>query len=45
MVTYGDTKVTQNIQTDAISQSFIFDFDKNNFKLAVGVMPQDTSFV
>ena len=37
MVTYGATKVTQNVLNDAVSHDFSFDFDENNFKIAVGV--------
>ena len=37
MVTHSDTKVNQNVLADAISKDFIFDFDENNFKIAVGV--------
>jgi hypothetical protein len=47
MVTYGATTVTQNERADGLDQSFTFDFDSNNFKIAVGVVPQvsGTSFV
>ena len=37
MVTYGDTKTTQNVLNDGNSHDFVFDFDENNFKIAVGV--------
>ena len=45
MVTYGATKVTQNVVPDAVSHDFSFNFDENNFKIAVGVKSLNSSNV
>ena len=41
LVTYGDTSVTENSVTDYFSSNYTFDFEANNFKIAVGLVSQD----
>ena len=39
MVTYGNTQVFQSTQTNYFNETSSFNFDLNNFKIAVGITP------
>ena len=42
LVTYGDTSVTENSVAGYFGSNYTFDFDANNFKIAVGLVSQNT---
>ncbi len=41
LVTYGDTNVTVDVVEDYYSGNYTFDFEKNNFKIAFGLVSHE----
>jgi hypothetical protein len=42
MVSLSETQITQNVDENHLDNSYIFDFDDKNFKIAVGFTPTRT---